>query len=435
MRIAYIAAGAARMYCGSCIHDNTLASALGKMGHQVALVPTYTPLRTDEPNVSIHRTFYGGINVYLQQKFRLFRHTPWMLDSLLDRRFVLNLISRLGLATNGRDLGALAVSVLEGQDGYQHKELSKLIGWLKHSFRPEIVQLTNSMFLGLAQRIKQELNVPVICALQGEDLFLNDLAEPYRSRAIQLMRQQVDHVDGFLTSSRYYADFMAEYIGIQPRAIHVLRWGLNLEGHGRSPGPESEDPFVVGYLARICPEKGFHQLVEAFRMLVDQLPDRNLRLSAAGYLSKQDNRYFRKLVKKISDWGLGDRFDYQGEVDRLQKIRFLNSLHVLSVPTVYHEAKGLYVLESLANGVPVVQPRHGSFPELIEGTGGGILVEPDSTEALAQGIRSLIEDSTERIRLGQQGKKAVHQDFSDRLMAEQTLAVYEACRAATDHQK
>jgi hypothetical protein len=84
MKIAYIAAGAAGMYCGTCIHDNTLAAALRDKGHEVALIPTYTPIRTDEVDVSIDRIFYGGINVYLQQKLALFRHTPWLFDQCIS---------------------------------------------------------------------------------------------------------------------------------------------------------------------------------------------------------------------------------------------------------------------------------------------------------------------------------------------------------------
>ncbi|MDA2938357.1 glycosyltransferase family 1 protein, partial [Acidobacteria bacterium AH-259-A15] len=194
MRIAYIAAGAADMYCGSCIHDNTLAAALQKKGHEVALLPTYTPLRTDEPNVSMDHIFYGGINVYLQQKFALFRHTPWVLDSLFDRPILLNLVSQFSSTTNARDLGALTVSVLKGERGYQQKELVKLVTWLKDSVQPEIVQLTNSMFLGLAKQIKQELQVPVLCALQGEDIFMQDLLEPHKSQVLELLRKRVPEV-------------------------------------------------------------------------------------------------------------------------------------------------------------------------------------------------------------------------------------------------
>ena len=149
MRIAYIAAGAAGMYCGTCIHDNTLVSSIQKKGHSVALIPTYTPLRTDEENVSLNRVFYGGINVYLQQKLALFRYTPWFLDRFLDSGTLLKSLFRFSSSTNAKDLGTLTISMLEGEEGNQKKELRKLIQWLKDEYKPDIVQLTNSMFSGM----------------------------------------------------------------------------------------------------------------------------------------------------------------------------------------------------------------------------------------------------------------------------------------------
>ena len=428
MRIAYITAGAADMYCGSCIHDNTLAAALMKKGHEVALIPTYTLPRTDEPNVSLNHVFYGGINVYLQHKLSLFRHTPRILDALLDRPALLRLVSRFVSTTDAKGLGALTVSILRGKEGHQRKELIKLIQWLQDSVRPEIVELTNSMFLGLAGEIKRTLKVPVLCALQGEDIFLEDLTEPYKSQVKELLRTHASDVDGFIATSIFYADFMADYLDIDRERVHVVRLGLNLEDHGSSSPPEVQKPFVIGYLARICPEKGLHLLVEAFHELSRRLNPEHLQLKVAGYLSSRDNPYLRGILDRISGWGLQNRFDYRGEVDRSEKIRFLNSLHVLSVPTVYQEPKGLYLLEALANGVPVVQPSHGAFPELIEETGGGILVEPNSVTALAQGIQSLIEDSSQRERLGSYGKEVVHRAFNDQTLAEATLAVYRQYR-------
>src|SRR5262249_26334232 len=122
MRIAYITAGAAGMYCGSCMHDNTLAAALIAQGHDALLIPTYTPIRTDEADVSQKRVFFGGINVYLQQKLALFRHTPWVLDRLLDARRLLNWVSRFAVKTQAEDLGELTVSMLKGEHGNQRKE-------------------------------------------------------------------------------------------------------------------------------------------------------------------------------------------------------------------------------------------------------------------------------------------------------------------------
>ena len=203
-----------------------------------------------------------------------------------------------------------------------------------------------------------------------------------------------------------------------------MHLGLNLSEHGVRQKELAESPFVIGYLARICPEKGLHLLVDTFYRLTNKVGSDNVQLKVAGYLGKKDELYLEKLVKQIEAWGLSDAFDYWGEVDRHQKIDFLNRLHVLSVPTTYKESKGLFILEALANGVPVVQPRHGTFPEFIAATGGGVLVEPESPDAIAEGISQLMTDRGYREQLGQQGKEAVHRGLSDDLMAEATLAVY-----------
>ena len=422
MRIAYIASGAGNMYCGSCIHDNTLAAALIKLQHQVALVPTYTPMRTDEESVSIDQVFYGGINVFLQQKSSLFRHTPSTIDGLFNTKRLLKWISRFTSSTDARELGPLTLSVLQGEEGNQRKELQKLIDWLRDSYKPEIVHLTNSMFVGFAHDMKKALRVPVLCSLQGEDIFLEELAEPFKTKALRVLRERAKEIDGFIATSRYYADFMADYLKIPASRIDVARLGLKLKDHGAEKATLPEHPFIIGYLARICPEKGLHLLVEAFDQIVKKGID--ARLHVAGYLGKRDQKYFEELVQKIAASGWKDRFEYRGEVSREEKIAFLNHLHVLSVPSTYKEPKGLYILEALANGVPVVQPSHGAFTELIEATGGGLLVPPHSAHSLSEGLLSLYANPQLREQLGQKGKDAVHNSFSDRQMAEETLQVY-----------
>src|SRR2546423_1116005 len=99
MKIAYITAGAAGMFCGSCMHDNTLVTPLRARGHDALLTPTSTPIRTDEADVSQSRVFFGGINVYLQQHSSLFRKTPWFIDRLLDIPRLLRWVSRFAVNT------------------------------------------------------------------------------------------------------------------------------------------------------------------------------------------------------------------------------------------------------------------------------------------------------------------------------------------------
>lgn len=430
MRIATITAGAAGMYCGSCLHDNTLVATLQAQGHDALLIPTYTPIRTDEVDVSQKRVFFGGINVFLQQKIALFRHTPWFFDRLLDARPLLRWVARFALKTQAQQLGELAVSVLEGEQGRQRKEVIKLAHWLATHVRPEVVNLTNVLLSGIIPEIKRRVRAPCLCTLQGDDVFLEALPAPYRGRCLELIRDHCRDVDGFIATSGYYADFMAEYLDLPREKIHVVYPGLNLEGHGgssgdlRSPLGAGQSTFTIGYFARICPEKGLHLLVEAWHLLRQVPGAPSCRLRVSGWLGASAHAYFAGIQEHIKDWGLAADFEYVDSPDHATKIRFLQSLDVLSVPTVYREPKGLYVLEALANGVPVVQPRHGSFPELIEATGGGILVNPNDPVDLARGLRQLLENPAHRAELGQKGKIALRERFHAARMAQETLEVY-----------
>jgi len=428
MRIAYISAGAAGMYCGSCIHDNTLAAALERQGHEVALIPLYTPTRTDETNVSMDRVFFGAINVYLQTRARWLSRLTRPIAGWLDRPGLLNKLSGLSSASSGRDLGELTVSVLHGEEGRSREELEKLATWLDQHWRPDIVHLQNSMFLGLARRLKQVLGVPVVCSLQGEDIFLEDLIEPYRMQALDAIHQRAADADGLVATSEFYAGHMANYLEVPRERIAVVPLGLNLEGYEAPADRDrlslAERPFTIGYLARLCPEKGLHLLVDAFRRLAEKVGKETVRLRIAGYLGGRDKEYVHGLERTVKEWGLADRVDWVGEVSREDKLAFLHSLDVMSVPSTYQEPKGLSILEALAAGTPVVLPEHGAYPELVHATEGGLLVEPRSPEALAQALIPLTEDRPRCHRMGERARKVVYRDFTDGRMADNTVAYY-----------
>ena len=387
------------------MRDNTLVAALVRQGYDALLVPTYTPIRTDEDDVSQSRIFFGGINVYLQQKLGLFRRTPWFFDRLLDGKGLLNWVSQFAVKTQAQDLADLTISMLKGKHGHQRKEVAKLVRWLGRDVKPQIINLTNALLSGMVGEFKRQLRAPILCSLQGDDIFLESLPQPQRGQAIELIRDNSRQIDGFIATSGYYADFMAGYLGIPRDRIHVVYPGLNLHGHGHPRAEANGRPFTIGYFARICPEKGLHLLVDAFRILrqTPGLPPARLRIS--GWLGDNNKTYFADLQKKLESWGLLGDVEHVESPDHAAKVRFLHSIDVLSVPTTYREPKGLYVLEALANGVPVVQPRHGSFPELIEATGGGILVTPDHAEDLARGLRHLLEDPAYRDELGRAARK------------------------------
>ncbi len=412
------------MYCGSCLHDNTLAAELLELGEDVVLVPIYTPIRTDEANVSLKRVFFGGINVYLQQKWALFRHTPRWLDRWLDHPALLGSLGGRASSVDPSQLGDLTVSMLRGEAGNQRKQLDQLVDWLLEEVQPDVVHLSNSMMLGLARRISQRCGPPIVCSLSGEDIFLEKLPQPHYDQARELLRERAADVSAFVAMNQYFADYMVEYLDVDRSRVHVIPHGLNLEGHGRPDETLPASPPRIGYLARVCHDKGLHLLVEVCEQLAQDPQHSQLELHAAGYLGAGDRGYLKKLQQRAEAGALAGRFHYHGELDRAEKIAFLQSLRVFSTPTVYRESKGLPALEALANGVPIVVPDHGSFSELVADTGGGLLCRPHDPTDLAAKIGEVLGNREQADRFGKAGQLAVRDRYHAEAMARHTLALY-----------
>ncbi len=429
MNIAILAAGAGGMYCGSCMRDSTLASALIRAGHSATLVPLYTPLKTDSPNQSVNEVFYGGVNVYLQFASRIFRHTPRFLDWIFDRKWLLRWAGSAGAQTSPAKLGPFTLSILRGEHGMQIKELRRLIGYLKEYVKPTVVSLPNAMFIGMAKMIREELGAAVVCELTGEDIFLDAMIEPYLSQARDIIRERSADVDAFVSTSNYYADRMADYLAIPRQRIAVVYPGVDKEVRvapsQRPPNLNGHAP-VIAYLARICPEKGLDRLIDAFEILrrLPQMSDARLRI--AGYLGGANHKWFEQLQKSAQSRGLSGNVEYLGEVDLAGKINLFDNADVLCVPTAYAEPKGIYILEALARGLPVVQPAHGAFPELIAETNGGLLAPNNNPDALAHALADLLGNAEQRRHHSAAGRAAVHDRFTDDHMAANMLKVYES---------
>jgi glycosyltransferase involved in cell wall biosynthesis len=435
MRILSITAGAAGMYCGSCARDNSVARELMRLGHDVTLVPVYTPTRTDEPNVSRPRVLFGGISVYLQQYVPLFRWTPPFLDRLWDSPAVISRFAGRAVSNDPKLLGELTISMLSGRSGVLHKEFGKFLDWLGHEPAPEVINLPNSLLVSMADPLREAFRAPVTCTLQGEELFIDGLASPYREEALRLIRGSVPRIDRFIAVSEYAAEYMCRYLEIPPDKVSVVPLGINMEGYGPgNPAAAGSDaPFRIGYFARIAPEKGFRELVEAYVRLRRMHPESPARLEAAGYTSPDNTAYLDMARTVLRQAGLEDEFHYHGVVDREGKIRFLQNLDVLSVPATYDEPKGLFLIEAMANGVPVVQPRRGAFTEVVEKTGGGILVEPDDIDSLVEGLRDLWQDPLRRVALGSAAEEGVREHYTVTRSAESLVRVYETALSECSH--
>ncbi|MBM3809824.1 MAG: glycosyltransferase family 4 protein [Acidimicrobiia bacterium] len=434
MKVLSLSAGAASMYCGSCMRDNALAAELIRQGHDVTLLPFYTPTLTDEENVSRQeRVFFGGISVYLEQ------HVPWfrshrLLDGLLDAPGVITAFTSGSIAVDPRQLGAMTVSTLKGADGHQRKETAKLIEFVTSEPPPDVVNVPYTLLINLAAPLKRALNRPVVVTLQGEDLFLEALPEPYKTEALELVRSQVGEVDLFIAVSDYYARFMRDYLRIPESKMRVARLGVNVRDltvkGGLAPNVAnatfgaSPQLFTIGYFARVAPEKGLHNLAEAYRILRTELGMPAGKLVAAGYLPPEHRPYLQQIVRRLSEAGLGDEFVYRGTVERSKKVQFFHDIDLLSVPSPYHEPKGLYLLEAMACGVPVVQPNHGAFPEIIERTGGGVLAKSDHGRDVAEAIAELWRDPARARQMGQRAAESVRNHYTVGHMADAVLNAY-----------
>ncbi len=424
-RIVSITAGGAGMFCGSCMRDNALAAELLRREVEITLVPAFTPIRTDEEDVSAHRVVMGGINVYIEQRWPWFGRLPGVVRRALDSPRLLNLLSRAALQTRRDDDGELARTLLLGEAGPHAAETRDLVSFVEE-LQPDVVSLTNLLLAGFVPLLKRDLGLPVTVTLQGDDVFLDALPDRDRSAVLQEMRRVAREVDLFITFTDDYAARMAQLFEIPRDRIRCVPLGLAAPDAFERPraSPELARPPTVGYLARLCPEKGLHRLVDAFLCLRNKPGMDAARLHLAGWLGELDRPFVEEQLGRLRR-ALGEAsFAVVDVPDRESKARFLHGVDLLSVPTEYEEPKGLFVLEALAAGVPVVQPAHGSFPELLASTGGGVLVAPGSPEALAEALHLLLRNREERLRLGDEGRKGVVARHTVTHMADASLEAW-----------
>lgn len=425
MKIVNIVPGfGGAFYCGNCLRDSEYVHSLRESGHDAITVPMYLPLtlareRSNE-NIPV---FYGAVNIYLKQQFPLFRHIPAWMESLLDSRPVLKFAARKSGSTRAPGLEKLTVSMLLGNDGHQHHELGRLAGFLKHEIKPDVVHFSNALLLGMARQIKEEAGVPVVFSLQDEDVWVDAMDEPWRLKIWQLMAEKSRDVDAFVAVSHYFAGIMRDKLNIPEEKMNVVPIGVKPENYMVTK-PASSPP-AIGYLSRICEENGFGILTDAFILLKSEPRFRDLKLIVTGGMTGDDHPFFQMQIKKLKKKGLMEDFEIRQDFTPAGLTDFFRTLSVLSVPVLKGEAFGLYQIEALASGVPLVQPDLGAFPEILQATGGGVLFHPNNAEALAARMAGVLTDRATLDNMSILGRRSVEENFDCRKLTKKMVDVYE----------
>ena len=425
MKIVYVTPGSGgSFYCQNCFRDDGLLLSLSAHGYSVYKVPMYLPSNLEECGKTADTpVFYGAINVYLKEKLPIYRIAPLWLKRVFDSDALLQLAARKAGSTRAAGLEEMTISMLHGEKGRQASELDHFIRYMQKEINPNVVHLSNALLLGLAHRVKKELGAGVVCSLQDENEWIDPMSERYQSDVWNLMAEKAVDVDLFVTASRYYSNLAQKNLKIPADKIRVINGGINLDGYERSS--LSFDPPVIGYLCRMSEYFGLGILVDAFIRLKKDRRFKDLKLHITGGYPGDDKHFVNELLGKISKQGYENDVKIFKNFNKENRVKFLQTLTLLSVPVPAGEAFGAYQVEALAAGVPVVQPTVGCYPEFVEATKGGIIYEPNNSKGLAQAIASLLLDPARVRDLGEQGRRVVWERFSMNDMAKNIVRVYE----------
>jgi glycosyltransferase involved in cell wall biosynthesis len=427
MKIAYIIPGSGgSFYCGNCIRDINLIRALKKQGLDITIVPMYLPLISDDSGIQADTpVFYGAINIFLKQKVPLFRLAPGWIERMVDSPLILGFAARKAGSTRASGLSDITLSMLRGEKGMQWKELDKLLRKLQQDIKPEVVHLSNALLLGLVKRVKQELEVGVVCSLQDEDTWISSMNKTDAEAAWRLLRYRSRYVDVFVSVSKYYAGFMEDQLRVQKNRIRVVPAGINLEGY--EPVHPFPIPPVIGFLSRMSESSGLGLLIEAFLKLKNSKDMNGIRLHIMGGRTGDDKKFIKHLLKKLKSRDVLRDVQFFQTFDRNARIKFFRSLSVLSVPVIRGGAFGIFLLEALASGIPVVQPKVGAFPEIVRATGGGILYDPGDVNAHVRALSLLLNNPERASEIGLQGRKSVEKEFSIENISKRMIDIYRRC--------
>ena len=409
-------------YCGNCLRDSGFIKTLNALGHDAMTLPIYLPLSVDnrqaETDVPV---FYGAVNLYLKQQFPFLRRMPKGMKNFFNSSWILRYAAKKAGSTRAKGLEEMTVSMLKGHEGYQKEELNQLVDFIA-SEQPDVVHLSNALLLGLAHKIKNELNIKVVCSLQDEDVWVDAMSNKYQDYVWKLMGYKAKDVDAFVAVSQYFADLMQTKMEIPNEKLHVVPIGVNPD-HYKINEPNIEIP-TIGYLSRRNKENGFEVLIDAFILLKKNSEFKQTRLKVTGGKTSDDKRFIKKQLKKLEKNNILEDVEFIENFKQENMNDFFKGLTVLSVPVLKGEAFGMYQLESLASGIPIVQPEIGAFPEIVKNTQGGVLFDPNYSRTLASKLEEVLSNTEALHIMSINGRKAVEEQYNTNILTERMISIY-----------
>lgn len=422
MKIVHIIPGSGgSFYCGNCLRDSKIIQSIRKLNSDAIVLPMYLPLFSNGKNQEIP-VFYGAISIYLKQLYPIFRHFPKCFDRLLDSKPMLKLAARMANSTRATGLEEMTVSMLMGEDGNQHQELEKMINWLENHYHADVIHISNALLLGLAKRIKQRLNIPIVCSLQDEDVWVDVMSDKYRENVWQLIRTKSEDVDLFISVSDYYTDFMKKKLKIPENKLKTIYLGVDLNDYQYINS--SKKPKNIGFLSRLCKENGLDILIDAFINLKLKKDNESSYLMLSGGYTADDKEFIKEQKAKINKAGLTEKVKWIDNFDSDNRNLFFSKIAVLSVPVRKGEAFGIYLAEAMASGIPIVQPDLGAFPEIINLAKGGLIYEENDPDSLSQALSNILNDIDLLSNLSKNARNAVEKYFNIDDSAQKMMAEY-----------
>ena len=410
MKIAYLLPGSGgSFYCGNCTRDKFLTQSLKHAGNDILMIPMYLPLTIDDCEAD-SPIFYGAVNIYLEQISPIFKFLPQWAKKLLDSEKILRFAAKQSGSTSASGNEAMTISMLRGEHGKQAHDLDILINWLKEHEKPDVVHLSNALLSGLAAKLKKELGCKVICTLQDEDEWVDDMREPYCSETWKIISENAEHIDSFIAVSQYYANLMHSKLTIPSEKIKVVYNSLGDDLIRKNQ--HSTDFHTIGYMSKINSHFGADILFEAFVELKKESQFNKLKLKYTGGYTDDYKKIISEINRKAKLQNIENDIEFFEDLSYEGKRNFLDSISLFCVPSRRKEAFGMHILEAFAAEVPVVMPEIGAYPELIEKSKAGLCYNPEDVSALITTLRNVLINRKLYTELQQNCHEAIKTAFS-----------------------